>query len=301
MRDEKGNPTRVMVTGGTGFLGGAFVRRAWEAGWDVAVLSRSTASRMHPGVRCFHGTLSEPPWHELERFRPDVVVHAAWITTPGQYMESPENADWLRWSEAMARRLPSLGVRRLVALGTCIEYAIDGRPLVEDATPLAPASPYARAKVELHRRLLEGLRGTGVSVAWARIFYPYGPGEHPARLASALITRFRAGEALRLRTPRSTKDYLHVDDVGDALMALARSPAEGAFNVGTGVGVTVEAFARTLAGLAGRPELVQADDSGVVDPLDHVVADASRLRALGWSPKVSLVDGLRRMLESRPS
>jgi len=290
-----------LVTGGTGFLGGALVRRALDAGWDVAVLSRAPQPGADARIRFLRGTVAEPPWQGLERFQPEVVVHAAWVTTPGEYLESPENADWLRWSEAFAMRLPALGVRRLVALGTCIEYAVTGTLLNEDATPLGPASAYARAKVALHRSLIEGLRGSGVSVAWARIFYPYGPGEHPARLASALISRFRAGEVLRLRTPRSTKDYLHVDDVGDALMALARSPAEGAFNVGTGVGVTVEAFARTLAGLAGRPELVQADDSGVVDPLDHVVADASRLRALGWSPKVSLVDGLRRMLESRPS
>lgn len=301
MNADTGQPRRVLVTGGTGFLGGALVRRALDAGWDVAVLSRTP----HPGsdarIRFLRGTLAAPPWHELERLRPDVVVHAAWVTTPGVYLESPENADWLRWSEAFAMGLPALGVRRLVALGTCIEYAITGTPLNEDSTPLGPASAYARAKVELHRRLIEGLRGSGLSLAWARIFYPYGPGEHPARLASALISRFRAGEVLRLRTPRSTKDYLHVDDVGGALMTLVGSRAEGAFNVGSGVGVTVEAFARTLAGLAGRPELVQAEDSGVVDPLDHVVADASRLRALGWSPKVSLVDGLRGMLESRPS
>lgn len=301
MNADAGQHRRVLVTGGTGFLGGALVRRAVDAGWDVAVLSRAPHPDAAARVRCLPGTLADPPWHAMEAFRPDVVVHAAWVTTPGVYLESPENADWLRWSEAFARRLPALGVRRLVALGTCIEYAVTGTPLDEDSTPLGPVSAYARAKVELHRRLREGLGGSGVSLAWARIFYPYGPGEHPARLASALISRFRAGEVLRLRTPRSTKDYIHVDDTGEALMALARSSAEGSFNVGTGVGVTVEAFARTLAGLAGRPELVQAEDVGVVDPLDHVVADATRLRALGWSPQVNLVDGLRAMLETRPS
>ena len=298
MEDHLDPGTRILVTGGTGFLGGALVRRALKAGLDVAVLSRKPMPSMGPRIRWLAGSMAEVPWAEVERFGPAVVVHAAWLTTPGAYMESPENADWLRWSLGFVSRLPGLGVRRLVALGTCIEYAITGKPLREDSTPLSPASAYARAKAELHRGLAGELSGTGVGVAWARIFYPYGPGEHPARLASALVSKIRAGEVLRLRTPRSTKDYIHVEDVGAALMALVGSRAEGAFNVGTGVGVTIEDFARALAGLAGRPELVETEGAAVGDPLDHVVADASRLRSLGWEPQVALVDGLRGMLES---
>ena len=291
---------RLMVTGGTGFLGGAMVRQAVAAGHDVAVLTRSDDAALPGRAARIRGSLANPPWDEIARFGPEVVVHAAWVTTPGSYMESPENEDWLRWSVGFASGLSRVGARRLLALGTCIEYAITGGLLKEDETPVSPQSAYARAKVELHRRLLQDLQGSGVGLAWARIFYPYGPHEHPARLASSLIARIRAGEVLGLRTPRSTKDYIHEDDVGSALMTLAESGAEGTFNVGTGVGVTVEELARTLAGLAGRPDLVAVDAGARPDPLDYVVADASRIRGMGWTPRVSLVDGLRRLLESRP-
>jgi nucleoside-diphosphate-sugar epimerase len=245
------------------------------------------------------GELAWPPWAEIRTFGPEVVVHAAWITTPGAYLESVENDEWLRWSLAFAAGLAGAGLRRWVALGTCIEYAVTGAPAMEDATPLVPTSRYARTKVALHEGLRAILGGTGVGLAWARIFYPYGPGEHPARLASWLAGRIRAGEPFGLRTPASTKDYIHKDDVGSALLTLACAGEEGAFNVGTGMGVTVEELARTLAGLAGRPELVVVEPGVVVDPLDHVVADVGRLRGLGWRPQVSLVDGLRGLLESR--
>ncbi len=290
---------RILVTGGTGFLGGAFLRHAGMAGHELAVLSRRAPGVGMDEVRCLVGSLAEPPWAEIAGFGPEAVLHAAWVATPGVYLDSPENTGWMNWSRAFAGRLPALGVRHLTVLGTCIEYAMTGRPLNETHTPLDPRSPYARAKVALNQALESDLAGTGMDLAWARIFYPYGPGEHPARLASSLLARLKAGQSITLRTPRSTKDYIHEDDVGRALLKVVESGWRGPVNIGTGIGVTVEELARTLAGLAGHPGAVMTSDEGIVDPLDHVVADAGRLRSMGWNPQVALVEGLRQLVEAR--
>jgi dTDP-6-deoxy-L-talose 4-dehydrogenase (NAD+) len=289
---------RILVTGGTGFLGGAFLRQARLAGHGLAMLSRTSGAGVE-GVRSLVGSLAEPPWAEIADFGPEAVVHAAWVATPGVYLDSLENAEWVKWSRAFARRLPGLGVRHLTVLGTCIEYAITGCPLKEEQTPLDPQSPYARAKVELNQALELDLAGTGMGLAWARIFYPYGPGEHPARLASTLLARLAAGQTITLRTPRSTKDYIHEDDVGRALLKVVESGWCGSINIGTGTGVTVEELARTLAGLAGHPDGVVTLEEVVADRLDHVVADGSRIRSLGWRPQVALVEGLRQLVEAR--
>ncbi len=290
---------RILVTGGTGFLGGAFLRHARLAGHGLAMLSRRAPGVGLDGVRCLVGSLAEPPLAEIAEFGPEAVLHAAWVATPGVYLDSPENTNWLDWSRAFARRLPGLGVRHLTVLGTCIEYAITGQPLSEAQTPLDPRSPYARAKVALNQALESDLAGTGLGLAWARIFYPYGPGEHPARLASSLLAKLKAGQSIALRTPRSTKDYIHEDDVGRALLKVVEAGWHGPINIGTGTGVTVEELARTLAGLAGHPEAVVTAEEVVADPLDHVVADAARIKSLGWSPQVALVEGLRQLVEAR--
>jgi len=290
---------RLLVTGGSGFLGGALVHQARARGHAVAILARNVETPTTPGVTPLPGSLAEPPWDRIAAFEPDTVVHAAWIATPGVYLDSPENADWMRWSRSFAGRLPALGVRHLTVLGTCIEYGMTGQRLHETHSPIAPVSPYARAKAELHSALAADLAGTGMGLAWARIFYPYGPGEHPARLASSLLTRVLAGESITLRTPRSTKDYLHRDDVGRALLAVAETQWNGPINIGTGEGVTIESLARTLAGLVGHPERVIVPPDAPRDPLDFVVADAGRLHSLGGRPEVGLVDGLRRLVEGR--
>lgn len=290
---------KLLVTGGSGFLGGALVRQARARGHSVAILSRQAGTSAAPGVIPLVGSLAEPPWEQIAAFGPDTVVHAAWIATPGIYLDSPENADWMRWSRTFAGRLPALGVRHLTVLGTCIEYGMTGQRLHETLSPIAPVSPYARAKAELHTALDNDLAGTGMGLAWARIFYPYGSGEHPARLASSLLTRVLSGESITLKTPHGTKDYIHRDDIGRALLTLAETRCQGPINVGTGEGVTVEFLARTLASLVGHPERVIVPPDAPRDPLDFVVADVSRLHSLGWRPEVGLVDGLRRLVEGR--
>lgn len=290
---------RLLVTGGSGFLGGALVQQARARGHEVAILTRTPGAPAAPGVIPLVGSLAEPPWNQITAFGPDAVVHAAWIATPGIYLESPENAHWMRWSRTFAGRLPALGVRHLTVLGTCIEYGMTGQRLHETQSPIAPVSPYARAKAELHTALSADLAGSGMGLAWARIFYPYGPGEHPARLASSLLTRVLSGESITLKTPRSRKDYVHCDDVGRALLSVAEARWNGPINIGTGEGVTVEFLARTLAGLVGHPERVIVPTDAPQDPLDFVVADAGRLHSLGWRPEVGLVDGLRRLVEGR--
>jgi len=292
---------RILITGGSGFLGTAFVRAATARNHQIAVLTRAIHHDAADGVTWLSGSASEPPWAKIARFTPEVCIHAAWITTPGVYLESPENHDWLRWSLDFLTRLPSYGVRQLVALGTCLEYQVTGWPMREDGTPLGPVSAYARSKVELQARLQEIFEAAHVPLAWARVFYPYGEGEHPARLMSSVLAKLRAGETVSLRTPYSTKDYIHADDVASALLALIGQQISRPVNIGTGTGVTVETIARRLAELLGRPELVLVPIAPPPDPLDFVVADVARLQALGWRSQVPLELGLRRLAISYES
>ena len=292
---------RLLVTGGSGFLGSALVRAALARAHEIAVLSRTPHRQHDAPVTWLAGSLAEPPWAEIARFAPAACIHAAWIATPGIYLESPENQAWTRWSLDFLGRLPALGVQQMVALGTCIEYRMTGQPLREDTTPLAPDSAYARGKCELHERLRSDPLLTGTSLAWARIFYPYGEGEHPARLASSLIGRLIRGEPVMLKTPHSVKDYIHAEDVATALLAVVERKFAGSINIGTGEGVTVETIARRLADALGRPDLIGVPANPVADPLDFVVADAGRLHSLGWRPQVTLAAGLQRLVEARRS
>jgi len=297
---------KILVTGATGFIGAAFVRLALSHDHEIGGL-RLPAESPPASVPASNqlvwipGTLDDLPWREIEAFKPEVCVHFAWIATPGVYLESPENELHLKWSLNLARRLKGLGLRHFVGVGTCIEYQISHTPLMEELTPVAPTTRYARCKNTLRETLAAEARQDGSQFCWGRVFYPYGVGESPARLCSTLIQKFRIGEKLMLKTPNSTKDYIYIEDLAAAILLTVEREFIGTINWGTGHGISVRQLAEAVAALMGRPELVAEVSPPEIDPLGYVVAEASRLLQLGWKPEHTLRRGLEKLIASRPT
>jgi len=294
---------KILVTGATGFIGSVFSRLALNRGHTIAgmMLPKETPPAHVPvndKMIWLKGALAELPWPEIEKFKPDVCVHFAWIATPGVYLESPENEDYLRWSLDLVQRLRGIGTNHIVGVGTCIEYKITNTPLCEDTTPVDPTTLYSRCKNALRETLEAEARRDGWSFCWGRVFYPYGVGEHPARLCSALIQKFRRGEKLMLKTPHSTKDYIYIEDLAEAILLTVEKKFTGAINWGTGQGISVRQIADTVAAMLGHPELVEEVTPSEADPLGFVVADATRLHSLGWHPRHTLKLGLAKLSQA---
>jgi nucleoside-diphosphate-sugar epimerase len=137
----------------------------------------------------------------------------------------------------------------------------------------------------------------GFRFCWSRVFYPYGPGEHPSRLCSSIIARLSRGEPVILKTPDSTKDYIFIEDLAGALLTVVEQRFAGCINLGTGTGVTVREIAQTISEMMDRRSLVQEANPPELDPVPYVVADGTRLRGLGWRPAHSLADGLKQLVQ----
>jgi len=295
----------ILVTGATGFIGSAFSRLAVKSGHSVGGMILPT-EKIPVGLEAsermtwFEGTLAEPPWREIERFKADACVHFAWIATPGIYLESPENENYFHWSREFVERIREFGAQRIVAAGTCVEYRISNEKLSEDKTLIEPTTTYARWKDALRVALEEDARKNGFRFAWTRVFYPYGVGEHPARLCSSIIQKLGRGEKIELKTPNSTKDYIYIEDLASAFLAVLEKEFQGTINLGTGIGITVREIAQMLGQMMHRPELVTEVNPPQMDPLGYVVADISKLRGLGWKPEHDLRRGLEKLLASVP-
>jgi nucleoside-diphosphate-sugar epimerase len=243
------------------------------------------------------GTLDSAPWDKIKDFLPDVCVHAAWISTPGAYLESPENFYHLDQGLKFLRKANDLGTGHIVGVGTCIEYGITSEPLAEDKTAIAPTTTYARCKNDLRVALEADARKRGFGFCWGRVFYPYGVGEHPARLCTSIIRKLSQGEEVVLKTPGSTKDYIYIDDLAEAILTTTEQRFAGAINWGTGAGISVKDIAATLGDMLNRRELVLESASAQPDPFPFVVADATRLKSLGWQQQFSMQKGLARLVE----
>lgn len=295
---------KILLTGATGFIGSAFARLALARGHCLAGLVLPTekvpaALEEAPQFTAIRGTLGDLPWNEVKDFQPDTCVHSAWITTPGIYLESPENYKFLEHSFEFLRNVREHGTKHIVALGTCIEYRITEEPLSEGRTPIDPTTVYSRCKNQLRLKLEAEAKRDPFQLCWARVFYPYGPGEHPSRLCSSILAKLASGEKVTLKTPQSTKDYIFIADLAEALLTVIENRFAGTINLGTGVGISVREIARALSVMLGREDLVEEAQETVADPLGYVVADASRIRGLGWKPGHTLEQGLRELMASQ--
>ncbi len=290
---------KILLTGATGFIGSNFARLAISCGHEVTALVRPGNVYLPRPVGCLGGELASVTTEQLAAVRADVCLHTAWITTPGVYLESPENFKFRDDSLQFLRRVAEAGVKQIVGIGTCIEYQITGQPLSEDSTPIAPVTTYAACKNELRVTMEAEARKSGSAFAWGRVFYPYGPGEHPSRLCSSIIAKLGRGEKMLLKTPQSTKDYIYIDDLAAALLAVVEEKFSGAINLGTGAGTTVREIARTIGKLMDREELVGEANPPEPDPLGDIVADATKLKSLGWQQKTNLAQGIQALLASR--
>jgi nucleoside-diphosphate-sugar epimerase len=276
---------RLFITGANGFIGSRVRTLAELSGHEVMCLA--------PPHR-----MASAPLDRIADFQPDACIHCAWIATPGVYQESPENADHVAWSVSLVKGLLHSGTRRFVVLGSCAEYLPARRPLSENYPLVVSGSPYATAKVRLHSELRKLQESHPFTLAWARIFFPFGAGEHPGRLFSlvARACRERGYDPAMIRHPAAIRDYIHVEDVASAILLLSERAANGPYNVGSGRGVAVGEAAAKLAQMLGVDphEGSGSPDAGLED---MVVSDSSRLMAFGWRPKHDLEAGFSDYLD----
>ncbi len=288
---------KVVVTGANGFVGAAVVR-ALEARGDEAIAvvragsdrRRLSAARARVVEADF---ATEAGRAAIAGAGADACVHAAWYAEPGKYLAALVNLDLVGATLSLARELAQKGCKRLVGVGTCFEYDTT-RGYLSEETPLAPAHLYSAAKAGTFLALKQLGALTGMQVAWARLFYLYGPDEYPGRLVPAIARALLRGEEARTTPGAQVRDFLHVDDVGSALAAVAHADVVGPINVASGSPVTVATIVREIAAICGRPDLVRlgALPYGAGDPM-FVCADARALaKATGWSPRFGLRDGL---------
>jgi nucleoside-diphosphate-sugar epimerase len=287
---------RVLVTGGTGLVGREVLPRLVANGWDThALTSRPNPPRI-PGVTWHHGNLLDGDIAErmVGQLCPRALMHLAWYVAPGQWATSLENLDWVDASLRLVRAFKGHGGTRVLVAGSGLEYDWSYGYCSEVRTPCSPHTVYGTAKHALGLLLESYARSATLSLVWPRIFFVYGPHEHPSRLVATVVRSLLKGEPARCSHGRQIRDYLYVGDVADACVHLLESEIEGPINVASGQPISLRALATRAGELIGRTELIEFGAIPAA-PTDapFVVADIERLSSqLAWSPSFSLDQGL---------
>lgn len=279
---------RVLVTGAGGFLAGPLIARLEKSG--VRPL------RLAPGA-----DLSDPAAARaaVAAARPDRVYHLAGTTRATSW-----DAQWRAHATATANLLEALAsrgapVRVVIASSSAVYGAAGGARRPSETAPCEPVNAYGSIKYAQELAALSYSRGP-VEVVVARLFNVLGPG-CPENLAPGAFARQLARVAAGLQPPEIAvgdlsprRDYLDGRDAAAALETIMRRGAAGeVYNAGTGRAISMRAIFDGLAAAAGVKARPRVDRARLRPAqVKELAADARKLRALGWAPKVPLATSL---------
>jgi nucleoside-diphosphate-sugar epimerase len=285
---------KVLLTGATGFIGSHCIAPLLERGYEVHATSRTVPPDADARVAWHPADLLQGGGQALvERVNPSHLLHLAWYVVPGKLIGAPENFDWVRASFELVRAFADAGGKRLAVCGSGYEYDWAHGYCTEGLTPTVPDTVYGSCKHALHELVRSFAAVRELSAAWPRVFFLYGPREHPQRLVSSVILSLLKGEPARTSHGRQVRDYMHVQDVADGLVAVLDSDHVGAVNVSSGQATTLREIVLTAGRLLGRPELVQLGALPArANDVPLVVGANARAGALGFTPRYDLESGL---------
>ena len=297
-------PNRLLVVGGTGFIGRHVVQQALNLGWQVSNLSlRPVAEADLPGVRCVSVDLTE---REKVKAVLDGDQFEYVVNCGGYINHAPYFAGGAEIFDAHFQGLLNLleyidrsSLKRFVNFGSSDEYGNAEAPQVETYRE-APISPYSMAKVAASHFLQMLYRTEGIPTVTLRLFLTYGPRQGDKRFLPQIIRGCLEGRSFPVSLGEQVRDFCYVQDTVEAVFAALQSDtADGeVFNIASGQPVSICQMIETVQRLVGSGTPCFGEVPYRSGENMALYADISKARRLlGWQPSVSLEGGISNTIQ----
>lgn len=289
----------VLLTGATGLIGKETIVPLLSRGFKVHAF---TIDDTNPdvGVNWITTNLfdSTEVGRHIQKLKPSYLLNMAWATT-GDYLTNPINYAFLSASINLISAFIRNGGRRLVCVGSCLEYKPKDDPIKETDELDCEKNAYVFCKNLLHQTTARMCRESGTSFAYGRVFYTFGRNEDPRRLAGSIVSKLSKNERVTITGGPLLRDYMYAKDVASALVSLLDSDVQGPVNIATGKATTINHLANTLAKAMGKASLLDFQTNVAGQP-PIIVADNSRLsHEVRFTPSFTLCDAANNFLEAQ--
>ena len=308
--------SRVLVTGGAGFISSGMIRYLLEeTPYEVVSLDALTYAgnlenladvMSHPRLSFVHGDIRDADLVQELVAGVDVIVNAAAESHVEKSIEHgasefvTTNVEGTQILLDAIRRTP---VERLVLVSSSEVYGTAESAPMDEEHALNPRSPYAATKAGADRLAYSYFVTYGLPIVIVRPFNNYGPRQHPEKVVPRFIIQALCDEPLTIHGDgHASRDWLYVDDDAEAIRAVIEAPIEDVagevLNIATGVDISIAEVADlVLEALGKSPSQRRHVDErpGQVDR--HIGSTEKAERLLGWRARTSFADGLERTVD----
>jgi UDP-glucose 4-epimerase len=288
--------TNIVVSGGTGFLGSWLSRFLVAQGHCVTVLTRNNSSTWRLGSD-FGGTvvaLDVTQWPSfLAESSFDIFVSCDWAGVEGLERNNPIQLENTNRIVNCLSAFVSAGGHHYVGVGSQAEYGNPNCKIGEDLD-CAPTTLYGQAKLETCIQTADILRDSSIIWSWVRVFSTYGPLDTGNWLLNTAIDSFRANEPMKVTRCEQSWSYLYASDAARAIAMIALSDdSNGIYNVGHPMAPPLHDTLQLLHRLMHTESKLEI--GAIAYREDQVMVlqpDVTKLQKLGWTPEISLEEGL---------
>lgn len=291
---------RVLVTGGTGFVGRHVLTPLHQSHYEVHAITSSSQSGEKDNVQWHqHDLLHDDVQPLVHRIRPTHLLHLAWDTTPGKYSDSDENLRWLKASLSLLEAFAAQGGERVVMAGSCAEYDWEYGVCIESKTPCSPTTLYGHCKHAMQKIGGSFCQEKQVSFAQGRVFFLYGEHEHSARFIPQVINGLFDKKPTPCTEGRQLRDFLYVKDAASAFVSLLNSDVEGAVNIASGKPCSLRQIVELVMQYTENSNSIKFGELEMAgNEPDLILANTRRLNhKVKWQPEYSLEQGLKETVD----
>lgn len=285
---------KVLITGGTGFIGRNVVAELIKRGYEVHSLVFPPFAPEQKGLVQYEMNLmgSNAVDKFLSEHHFENLIHLAWYVGKGCHI-ADQNIDWTISTLNLLTSFQKYGGKTFVGAGTISEYEYKFGYLLEDETPTSPETLYGESKNSVYKIAKTFCKQHDMKFKWPRIFNLYGPNEKPQRLMPSVINSCLKGEDVKVSDCLKFQDYLHVEDTARGIVEVFESDMQGAVNICSGKPVQLRYIVNKIAELTNFKGNILWGAIPAAFGDEVVVGNNDKLKSIGWSPKYTLDEGLQ--------
>ena len=297
----------ILVTGATGFVGPYLLQALAEKDAHAKILALNMDEI--PSNLCANdfeivtGDITKPETLEGITNSVDFVFHLAAISNVDYAVKNPVKTYDVnvRGTLNLLEEVRKNPVQKFVYVSSSHVYGVPQYIPIDEKHPLAPREPYSASKAAAENIVTAYSSAYGINTAIVRPFNIYGPGQDGSFLIPSIIKQASGNDVIKVGNVEPTRDFTYITDVVAGFLKIAES-GSGVYNIGSGVEVKVGDILRKIVDIV-NPDIeirsvVDRQRSGGVE-IPRMCADVSRLKGVGWEPKVGLDEGLKTMIHAR--